>query len=237
MKLFRQIRHSLLDDGNLKGHLIYAAGEILLIMIGVLLAFQVNTWNEKRNNKKAELIYYLNIKRQLNEDRGFISRNIDYNNRYLKQFKHAAHIIEANDRSKTDSLVKIALNLFRYSDFHRTSNIYETIVNGGQIKLIHNQNVIEGLQRLEETYVYINKMEDIHFEVIKTIVLPDLVKSIQFYPPKVESPDELYTFQFKNRFTLLVDIMKEKNEVYKKAIHNIDNIIELTNRELSSNDS
>ena len=233
MKLFRQIKHSLLENGSLKRYLIYATGEVLLIMIGVLLAFQVSNWKEKRNNKKAELLYYQNIKRQLYEDRGMISRNIDYNNRYLSQFIYADQIIHRNDRSKTDTLVKIALNLIRYSDFHRASNIYETIVNSGQIRLIKNQNVIEGLQRLEETYVYINKMEDIHFDIIKMIVLPDLVKSIQFSPSKVEQPDELYTFQFKNRFTLLIDIMNEKNEIYKRAIHNIDDIIELVDKELN----
>lgn len=234
MKLFTQIRHSLLANGSLKRYLIYATGEILLIMVGVLLAFQVSNWKEKRNNKKAELLYYQNIKRQLHEDRGMISRNIDYNNHYLSQFNNAAKIIEANDRSKTDTLVKISLNLIRYSDFHRASNIYETIVNSGQIKLIKNHKVIEGLQALEETYVYINKMEDIHFDIIKTLVLPELVRSIQFYPTKIEKPDELFTFQFKNRFTLLVDIMNEKNEVYRKAIHNIDDIIELVNKELNS---
>lgn len=234
MKLFRNIRQSMLINGNLKRYLLYAVGEILLIMIGVLLAFQVSNWNEKRNNKKAELIYYQNIKRQLNEDMGIISRNVDYNNRYLDQFEFAAQIIEVNDQSKMDTLVEISLNLIRYSDFHRGSNIYETIVNSGQIKLLHNHKIIEGLQRLEETYVYINKMEGIHLDLIKLIVIPDLVKSIKFSSLKAEIPDELYTFEFKNRFTFLVDIMKEKDEVYDKAINEIIEIIELIDEELNS---
>ena len=114
MRLFGKIRQSLINSGNLKRYLIYAIGEILLIMIGVLLAFQVSNWNEKRNNKKAEILYYKNIKRQLDDDMGIISRNIDYNNRYLGQFEFAAQIIEANDRSKMDTLVEISLNLIRY---------------------------------------------------------------------------------------------------------------------------
>jgi len=235
MKFLRKIRQSLLDNGSLKKYLVYAAGEILLIMIGVLLAFQINNWKEKRNNHKAELIYYKNIKRQLNGDVGIISRNIDYNNRYLAQFQYADQIIEANDQSKLDTLVQISLGLFRYSDFHRGSNIYETIVNSGQIRLLQNQAIIEGLQRLEETYVYINKMEDIHFDLIKLIVVPDLVNSIQFYPVQAERPEVLYTFEFKNRFTLLVEIMKEKDEVYNKAITEINGIISLIDEEVNSN--
>ena len=182
MRLFRKIRQSLLQKGNLKRYIVYTIGEILLIMIAVLLAFQVSKWYDKRNNAKVELIYYENIKRQLNDDRGIISRNIHYNNRFLSQFKYAEKIILIDDRSKLDTLTKISLSLYRYSDFHRGSNIYETIVNSGQIKLIHNQNILEGIQRLEENYGYINKMESVHFELIKLIVIPDIVESINFSP-------------------------------------------------------
>lgn len=224
----------MINEGRLKRYLLYAIGEILLIMIGILLAFQVNKWNETRNNRKAELLYYQNIKRQLNEDKGLISRNIDYNNHYLNQFNYAAQIIEENDRSRMDTLVKIALNLFRYSDFHRASNIYETIVNSGQLKLLQNYKVIEELQRLEEIYVYINKMEDIHFDVIELIVIPDLIKSVKFDPSSIEKPGDIYSYEFKNRFTILVDIMNEKNDVYNWAILKINEILELIDKELSS---
>lgn len=234
MRLFRKIRQSLLQHGNLKRYLVYTIGEILLIMIGVLLAFQVSKWNDKRNNDKVELIYYENIRRQLNDDMGIISRNIDYNNRYLSQFEYANEIIQIDDRSKLDTLIKISLNLFRYSDFHRASNIYETIVNSGQIKLIHNQNILEGIQRLEETYGYINKMESVHFDLIKLIVIPDIVDSIKFSPSNVENPEDLYNFKFKNRFTLLVEIMNEKNDVYERAINEISKIVELIDKELNS---
>ena len=196
LKFFRRIRQDQLNEGNLKRYLSYSIGEILLVMIGILLAFQVDNWNDQRNNKKDEILYYQNIKRQLIEDMDLISGNIDYNNLYLGQYEFAAKIIEANDRSKMDTLVDIALNLTKYSDFHRVSNIYETIVNSGQIELLNNHEVILGLQRLEETYIYINKMEGIHLDMIKLIVIPDLINSINWSLRKIERPDKIYTFEF-----------------------------------------
>ena len=54
LKFFRRIRRKLIDEQNLKRYLIYAIGEILLVMIGILLALQVNNWNEQKKNKKKE---------------------------------------------------------------------------------------------------------------------------------------------------------------------------------------
>jgi hypothetical protein len=223
-RIIQKIRQSVQDSRSLKRYLTYALGEILLIMIGVLLAFQVGNWNENRKNKKTEIAYYKNIQRQLNDDKKIINFNIAYNNKYLGQFLSANKWIGENDRSKIDTLSKISLNLIRYSDFHRASNVYETIVNSGQIKILQNQKIIEGLQRLEETYVYINKMESIHLDVIKQLVVPDLILTLNFTQQKAENPDILYTFAFQNRFSILIEIMKEKNEVYTRAIQEIDEI-------------
>ncbi|NNF83071.1 MAG: hypothetical protein HKM99_10045, partial [Flavobacteriaceae bacterium] len=55
LKFFRRIRHQLLLENKLSKYILYAIGEILLVMIGILLALQVNNWNEKQKLKKEEL--------------------------------------------------------------------------------------------------------------------------------------------------------------------------------------
>lgn len=51
LKFFRSIRQKLIDQKKFKNYLLYAIGEILLVMIGILLALQVNNWNERRKTK------------------------------------------------------------------------------------------------------------------------------------------------------------------------------------------
>jgi hypothetical protein len=55
IKLFRNIRQKLLVEGKTINYLKYAIGEIVLVMIGILLALQVNNWNENRKGHLNEL--------------------------------------------------------------------------------------------------------------------------------------------------------------------------------------
>jgi len=58
IKFFRKIRQNLLSEGKTGNYLKYAIGEIILVMIGILLALQINNWNEKRlQNQSLKNIY------------------------------------------------------------------------------------------------------------------------------------------------------------------------------------
>ena len=58
IKFFRKIRQNLLSEGKTEKYLKYAIGEIILVVIGILIALQINNWNEKRKerNKEDQLI-------------------------------------------------------------------------------------------------------------------------------------------------------------------------------------
>ncbi|MGB0348150.1 MAG: DUF6090 family protein, partial [Balneolaceae bacterium] len=55
LRFFRLIRRKLLEEEHISKYIWYALGEILLVMIGILLALQVNNWNEDRKLKMEEL--------------------------------------------------------------------------------------------------------------------------------------------------------------------------------------
>ncbi|RLD29784.1 MAG: hypothetical protein DRI75_02020 [Bacteroidetes bacterium] len=66
IKFFRKIRQDLLNRGKTGKYLKYAIGEIVLLVIGILIALQINNWNEHRKNRILELTYLDNIKADLN---------------------------------------------------------------------------------------------------------------------------------------------------------------------------
>jgi hypothetical protein len=66
MRLFRKIRKNLLISGKLRSYIVYAIGEILLIVIGVLIAWKINNLNELRKNRIVELKIYQSLNEELN---------------------------------------------------------------------------------------------------------------------------------------------------------------------------
>ena len=51
--MFRKIKHKLLTNGRIKNYLKYALGEVLLIVIGILIAVSINNWNRNRAGEVA----------------------------------------------------------------------------------------------------------------------------------------------------------------------------------------
>lgn len=75
IRTFRLIRKKLLSDGKTGKYLRYAIGEILLVMIGILLALQVNNWNESRKLMKAEKGLLNNLYENLEADSIVLQEN------------------------------------------------------------------------------------------------------------------------------------------------------------------
>jgi hypothetical protein len=221
----------MLGQKKIYNYLLYAIGEILLVVIGILLALEINNWNEEGQRRNAELIFYENIKTQISRDREQIRREMDFNSRYTMQFKYADEIIESNDRTKTDTLGQIAHNLLNYSDFDRQGNIYETVVNSGQIELLRNHNIIDGIRSLEELYIYINRLENIHYDAIIILVIPKVSTAVKLSDGEVKRPENLYTFEFQNLILTLLRIMEEKDQIYQSAVSEIEHIIALIDEE------
>jgi len=233
MKLFRSIRENLLKEADFKSYLVYAFGEILLVMIGISLAFQLDNWNENRLEENTAINYYENIREQIADDKTLIQEQIGFNNHYMAEFKYANAILNANDRSKMDTLGRIVRNLTQYSDFDKKGNIYETLVNSGEIKLLRNHSIVNSIRELEEKYTYINRMENIHYDAMMNHVIIATNPILKFSDASVQKPDQLYSYQFQNLVLSLIQIMTEKDKVYHEALHEINKITDKIDTELN----
>ena len=235
INFFRKIRHQLFTTNKFSKYLLYAIGEIILVVIGILIALQINNWNNQKLLYKAEVKSYQNIKRQIIEDKAELTQVKGYNNYFKKSSEIANKIIEAQDYSKVDSLALMAMGLSLYTDFHSSGHIYQTLVNSGDIKLLKNSEIPSKLQKLEMTYINVNNLEDIHWEIIINELSPLLRGVINFNTKKPVQPKKLYEVEMQNYFIETIYLTIRKDSVYTKALREIDTIIKMIDNELNIN--
>ena len=232
---FRKIRHQLFTNNKFSKYLLYAIGEIVLVVIGILIALQINNWNNQKLLNKAEVKSYKNIKRQIIEDKTELTQVKGFNNYFKKSSELANKIIEVQDYNKVDSLALMAMGLSLYTDFHSSGNIYETLVNSGDIKLLKNAEIPSKLQKLEMTYINVNNLEDIHWEIIINELSPLLRGVINYNTKKPVQPKKLYEVEMQNYFIESIYLTIRKDSVYTKALREIDTIINMIDNELNLN--
>ena len=226
-------RERLIKKGKFARYTAYAIGEILLVVIGILIALQINEWDLKKSKTALEKQYYQTMKEQLMVDRNELTDAIDYSNIYLEQYKQADRIISSQAKSETDTLGRISLSLLKWSDFRRKSSVYQTLVNTGDIKLITNQSILRAFEELETDYIYIERLESVHADAALNTVLPNVILAVQISPFEVKNPDLLFNYSFHNVFPLFIGLIEEKNGVYQDAITQIDELLGAISMELN----
>ncbi|MEJ2585762.1 MAG: DUF6090 family protein, partial [Robiginitalea sp.] len=68
LRFFRQIRQRLLTENRFSKYLLYAVGEILLVVIGILIALQIDNWNEDRKERALEQKVLIQIYNSISQD-------------------------------------------------------------------------------------------------------------------------------------------------------------------------
>ncbi len=142
IKFFRKIRHRLLKEKRFSGYLTYAIGEVLLVVVGILLALQFNNWNQERANKEKEEWYLENIAEDIAYQRGDLE---DMKEDFELSIKLGKEILKEYNRlgsfAKVDSL-NHKLNLLMISDnFPNINGTYQELVNSGQQSIIQDKDL------------------------------------------------------------------------------------------------
>jgi len=236
LKFFRNIRRQFFVENRFSKYLLYAIGEIVLVVLGILIALQINNWNTNKVKKQEEKRSYINIRQQVVDDKKELQNEKNFNSYFSIAYQYANKIIIAQDHSKTDSLTLIAMGLSQYSDFNRNGNIYETLVNSGDLKLLKNTDITSSIQRLETTYIFVNKLENMHWEIIINELSPILRGVINYATFKAVKPEKLYEVDLQNFIIESIYLTKAKDSIYSQALREIDTIINLIDIEVNSNE-
>ena len=138
IKFFRKIRQQLLTENKFSKYLIYAIGEIILVVIGILIALSINNWNEENKRTSLKSSYINSLKNDLETDIIFLNSGIESAQNDLK-INQSLSTRLSSSTTTIDSLVKIARFEFNPragggSELNR--NTYNTLVATGNFDLL-----------------------------------------------------------------------------------------------------
>ena len=102
IKFFNNIRNTFLNKGKTSKYLKYATGEIILVVIGILIAIQINNWNENRKQEEKLQNYLINLKEALTNDITNLESTIAFNKTRLKGIFYILEHSDLNTQTFTE---------------------------------------------------------------------------------------------------------------------------------------
>lgn len=136
-------------------YLKYAIGEIVLVMIGILLAIQVNNWNEKRLNKSIENKYLIGIVNDLNVDILAYKDAIKNDSIIIISVHRILKSYTSNQTIDSDNLLKISKPLWRIYNVDAQTNTYEEMKASGNVVIINSKRL---RYKINSYYRFLNKI-------------------------------------------------------------------------------
>ena len=227
LRFFRQIRQRLLTDNRFSKYLLYAVGEVLLVVIGILIALQVNNWNETRiNNQDLRLMLQaVKVENQI---------NIDQLKYKIKDAQHVRstliHLLAnmgpdyaSKDETFIDSLFFEGLSITLY-DPNKAAVI--SLIESRNLKFIKGESLRNMLLEWNSKLDRLSSLEASTFHSFKTIVLPhfydkiSLVKIDRTYSDLNEDLPKS-AFQYDNRKALM---LMETENIIEDHFYNLKKI-------------
>lgn len=170
IKFFRRVRQQLLSENKFSKYIIYAIGEILLVVIGILIALNINNTNEIKKQRAKELHYLNNIKSDLKMniahlDTYIASREIAINsaNTIIKHY-------EGVPVKDLDAFSFYTVNIYTWRKFFQINNTFQELTNSGNLALISNDSIKSILLNMETLYKVMKDQEE-HFRYDAELLL------------------------------------------------------------------
>ena len=133
---FRKLRQSLLAENRLSRYLLYAFGEILLVVIGILLALQVNNWNEDRKFRAQQAGLLKDLVNDLEANLDELQDGHVMNSQLLSEYRSLMRAIR-EDQPASPAIDSLCLHLENWHSPFFTRTAYESLKNKG-LEVIRN---------------------------------------------------------------------------------------------------
>lgn len=143
IKLFRKVRQNLLTENKFSKYLLYAIGEIVLVVIGILIALTINNSNQNRINKEKEQTYLHGLFNEFQTSKKKLEELILVNKNNYNGAKKIIDYCSDNNNSCTENeFSELLFNTFSFDvSFNPNNSLLTEMINSGSLKDISNNQL------------------------------------------------------------------------------------------------
>lgn len=214
-KFFRNIRQNLLKEGKTANYFKYAIGEIVLVVIGILIALSINNWNETRKAKIKSIEYHTRLVEDLNRTIKTSQNLNETAHKVLTAIKNTVDLLISKKTPSAQELEEIDYALIwvlRFNYQFSEQSTFEEMKSNGELSLIYN---IETRNNLVNFHEYTVSVDAIFNRLGASITNNQTFN--RHIRPEVD-PETLYIINYFN----FIDLANDKefiNELSKFAVH------------------
>jgi hypothetical protein len=153
IKFFRKIRQNLLSEGKTGKYLKYAIGEIVLVIIGILIALSINTWNEDRKLRIEEHKYLKDLQVEMASNINELGEILEVQQRSYDMAQQIAKLFDNREEfdAMPDSVFRqYVFKMMTNATFDPKLGILNSMISSGKINNISNKELLYTLSSLKD---------------------------------------------------------------------------------------
>ena len=157
LRFFRQIRKDLLKEKRISKYLVYAVGEIILIVIGILIAFSINNWNTNKEERIKETAILKQLQTEFNSNLKQLDNKIAIRKDIIYASNKLLGCIDNPDKQIGDSVNKYIVTTQSGPTF---DPIINDLASSGNLRLISNDSLKQMLSYWTYQVIQVKEEED-----------------------------------------------------------------------------
>ena len=162
-----------MTENKFSKYLLYAIGEIALVVVGILIALYINNRNDMWNERVRELNYLGNIKTDLRLNIAEMDKYLAIRTNDIKSANQILDYFEGKPIDDYTAFNQLGVGIYNWQKFYMTNNSFQELVNSGNLAIISNHKIKSKLLDIEATYKKMKSEEDHYrFDTEKLIYEP-----------------------------------------------------------------
>lgn len=177
IKLFRNIRKNLLNEGNKTKYFKYAIGEIFLVVFGILIALQINNWNEDRKARIEERYVLVQLESEFKNNLKQLDEKIAIREKMIHASLQLLAYKDNPSLRNNDSIIKQITHTISAPTF---DPIVNDLISSGKLKLLQNERLKQLLSLWTSEIIQVTE-DEVTWRKLATEFYSPFLKEHDFY--------------------------------------------------------